>query len=340
MPPVTIKDVAAQAGVSYQTVSRVINNKPEVAAETRQKVLQVIKELDYQPNVLAGSLRRRETLTIALIIPDTFNPFFAEVAKGVEETGFQFGYSLVLCHSDYDAQKELRYVHVLRSKRVDGVILIPSSPASEALQVLLKHKIPVVLADRKPMDMASEVDTVTADNTQGARAATEHLIRLGHRRIAFIARPFPMTHSAGRLHGYRLALEQHGLPFVEEMVVHGGFRYPAGEEAMQHLLSLKPPITAVLAYNDIMAIGALKAISDRGLSVPRDISVVGFDDIPPAAYTDPPLTTVAMPKVEMGRIAAQRLMQMVDSGPGAEKKDIVLETHLVVRGSTAPPPSL
>ncbi len=294
-----------------------------------------MEELDYHPNIMAGSLRRKSTSTIGLIVPDNSNPFFAEVAKGIEETGFKFGYSVMLCNSAYDFEREVAHINVLRSKRVDGLIIIPLTTEAQSINRLIDSKVPVIVVDRKVPSV--KADAIMVDNFRGSYEATEYLINLGHTRIGYIMRPSDLPHSIDRVKGYETALEAHGIKPGEELIVRGGFRYEDGDRAVQGLLTLDPPVTAIVAFNDIIALGAIRAIWDKGLKVPQDISVVGFDDIPQASFTAPRLTTVSVPKYEMGEMATNLLLERINGTGPPERKEIVLETRLIIRETTCSP---
>lgn len=328
----TMKDVAKRAGVSVATVSHVINETRFVSEELKQRVLQAIEELDYQPDAVARSLRRKETRTIGLIVPDNSNSFFAEVARGIEDVGFEQGYSVILCNSDWNLEKELTYLDTLMAKRVDGIVFIAATTQVEHVKSLVENGTPVVVAERKMPEI--EVDSVLVDNFQGGYEATKHLLDLGHRRIGCISGPWDLTPSAERVAGYKLALNRHELQADEDLIVRGDYLFESGEMAVRRFLELSAPPTAIFACNDLMAIGAMKAILEQGLRVPEDISIVGFDDIALASYLNPPLTTIAQPKYELGRMAAQLVIQRITSSGSREKREIVLESRLVVRGST------
>ena len=331
----TIKDVARLAGVSTTTVSHVINETRYVSDELRARVLAAMGELNYRPNVLARGLRRGETKTIGLIVPDNSNPFFAEVARIVEDIGFENDHSVILCNSDGNLDKEAAYINVLIAKQVDGVIFIAAGSTYEHLHELTKLGIPVVVADRAiPQALA---DVVLVNNEQGGYDATHHLISLGHRRTACITGPSDLTPSADRIHGYKRALREAGIPIEQTLIVPGDFRYQGGETAMEQLLRLDEPPSAVFACNDVMAIGALRAIRNAGLQVPSDVSIVGFDDIPLASAVSPALTTVAQPIVELATLAAQLLMSRIRNRQGDEPgQRAVLDTKLIIRDSCAP----
>jgi LacI family transcriptional regulator len=322
--------------VSVATVSHVVNETRPVSDELRQRVLAAMEVLDYQPNALARSLRRRRTSTLGLIIPDTSNPYFAEVARGIEQTAFERDYTVILCHSDYCPERELQYVDVLRAERAAGAIWIPATESCEAAERLVEYGVPLVVLDRKTPDV--DCPSVLADNFRGGYVATDHLISLGHRRIGCIARPVGLSHSQDRILGYQAALRDYGLSIDEALIAKGGFRLENGREATFHLLDLEPPPTAIFAYNDIMAIGALRAAHERGLRVPYDFSVVGFDDIPQAAFTCPALTTVSQPKLDMGRRGAELLLDLIDGEVPPVEVDVPLKVGLVVRESTGPAP--
>ncbi len=331
---VTRDEVARAAGVSPATVSYVVNNGPRpVAAETRTRVRETIKRLGYRPNAVAQSLRRRRTSMIGLILPDTHNPYFSEVARGIESVTFERGYTVVLCHSGYDVEHELKYVEVLHSERAAGVIWIPATDNHEPGERLVDFGVPLVILDRVVPGI--QAPSVVADNFRGGYLATEHLIGLGHRRIGCIGRPLDLSHSRERFRGYCAALKDHEIPQDETLLVRGGLRLEDGRVAALRLLNLTSPPTAIFAYNDIMAIGALRAAFERGLKVPRDLSIVGFDNIPQAAYTCPALTTVRQLKLDMGRQGAELLLDLVENKALPESRTPV-DVKLVVRESTGP----
>lgn len=331
---VTIKDVARLAGVSTTTVSHVINDTRHVSDELRTRVLAAMEELNYHPNVLARSLRRGETRTIGLVVPDNSNPFFAEVARIVEDVGFENGYSVILCNSDGSLEKEAAYISVLIAKQVDGVIFIAAGSKHEHLHELTAQGIPVVVADRDiPQTLA---DVVLVDNEKGGYGATRYLLSLGHRRIACIAGPSDLTPSADRVRGYRRAQEEAGISIEEGWIVPGDFRYQGGEAAAAKLLRLGEPPSAIFACNDVMAIGALRTLRNAGLQVPGDVSIIGFDDIPLASAVSPALTTVAQPIAELATLAAQCLISRIQNDREDEPRQrSVLETRLIVRDSCA-----
>ena len=276
---------------------------------------------------------RQKTRTIGLIVPDNVNPFFAELARGIENHGFDAGYSVVLCNSDQSAEKEVAYLDTLISKRVDGVIYMTSDVAEERLAPLRTQMIPVVTFDRD----YSGVHTVMLENYQGGYTATQHLIELGHRRIACLAGTHSPSRSQDRITGYRDALEANGLVSDPELVLIGDWSFASGKQSAMRLMQRAEPPTAIFACNDIMAIGVLSGLHALGLAVPADVSVVGYDDISASAYVVPALTTMATPIRELGVMMCQMLVDYIDGALDGMVMRRSLPVKLVVRESTAPP---
>ena len=330
----TMKDVAELAGVSITTVSHVINETRFVSDELRARVLEAMEQLHYRPNILARSLRLGETRTIGLIVPDNANPFFAQIARAVEDAGFEAGYSVILCNCDGKLQKELAYANVLSAKQVDGIIFMATGGESEIVDLLREIGIPLVMADRR-VDNA-DVDMVLVDNFRGGYEATKYLLSLGHRRIGCITGSSDATPSAERVEGYKRGLKEAGVPVDESLIVRGDFQYWGGEEAINRLLALEEAPTAVFACNDLMAIGVMSALRKRGLRVPGDVSVIGFDDILEACVTVPALTTVAQPINQIGRMATEMLVERIASKESRATRTIVLDVALVERESCGP----
>ncbi|MDW8101168.1 MAG: LacI family DNA-binding transcriptional regulator [Anaerolineae bacterium] len=328
----TIYDVARAAGVSISTVSHVLNGTRYVSEETRARVLQAIEKLNYRPSFLARAMVRQETRTIGLIVPDNVNPFFAELARGIEDYGFEAGYNVILCNSDRNTSKEQAYLDMLISKRVDGVIYMTADVNRERLQPLLDHKIPVVTFDRD----YEGIDAVLLDNLYGGYEATRHLIELGHHRIACISGPDPMTRSGDRIRGYQKALLEAGLSPDPALVVTGNWTYQSGREAAHLLFELPSPPTAIFACNDTMAIGAISYLRERGLAVPQEVSIVGFDNISLSAFTCPPLTTMVTPILELGQRLCQMLLDRINGKLSPMPQRFVIRGELLIRGSTAP----
>ena len=332
---VTRDDVARQAGVSPSTVSYVINNGPRsVSDSTKEKVQKAIDDLGYRPNAVARNLRRQRTSSLGLIIPDIINPYFAQVAQGIEAVAFERDFTVVFCHTKYSLDQELKYLDHLYDERAAGVLWVPATGEFEPAQRLLDYGLPVVLMDRVLEGI--HIPAVVADNYRGGYIATEHLLSLGHRRIGCIARPVRLSHSRERVQGYQAALTDAGIEFDERLVAAGGFRLENGYEAIQYLLDLDDPPTAVFTYNDIMAIGAIRALKERGFDVPRDFSVVGYDDIPDAAYTCPALTTVRQAKYEMGAKGIELLIKIMDGEDVDPRTEERVDVELIVRETTGP----
>ena len=327
----TIYDVAAHAKVSASTVSHVINGTRFVSEETKVRVLEAIEALGYRPNTIARSLRRRETSTFGLIVPDNSNPFFATLARAIEQAGFAEGYNLILCNSDYSDAKEATYIDVLLSKQVDGLILSSSRDHPQVLDAVLDSHLPVVLTDRISDDLS--VDQVLCDNEQGGYLAGRYLLRLGHRRAGCIAPPTEVMPSAGnRLIGFQRAFTEAGVELPPAAVIHADFRYTGGEAAMRELLKRDLGLTAVFATNDLMAAGAVNALRRANLQVPDDISVIGFDNSLQAIMMYPSITTIAQPIAELGQMSVSLLLERIKN-PTAPPSRVLLPTTLIERES-------
>lgn len=331
---VTIQDIARAAGVSNQTVSRVLNRKPDVSAETRERIESVIKDLGYRPSDLARGLRNKSTRTIGLVVPDSANPFFAEIAKGVENGGFAAGYSVILCNSAQDKARELEHLELLRAKGIDGIIFIATTTEIDHIGPLVESGIPVALFYREAPGL--DVDTFAIDNRRAGYLATRHLIDLGHRHIACILPRSDATPSGQRVEGFRAALKEVGVTPSPRLMVRGDNLIESGARAALDLLDSGEPFSAIFASNDAMAIGALRALRDRGLRVPDDVSLVGVDDILLASFVDPPLTTVAQDKQEAGERAVASLIDRIEGRFTGGRRETLLDTQLIVRRSTAP----
>lgn len=332
---VTRKEVAERAGVSVAVVSYVVNNGPRpVSPETQARVKKAIKELGYYPNELARSLSRKQTATIGLIIPSLINPVYAEIANSLESVCAAEGYMVMLCGTGRDPDKEKRLAQTLRAKQVDGVVVIPSQAPQVVVTPLQQAHIPMVVLEH---DLPN-THCIAIDDLQGGRLATQHLLSLGHCRIGMIKREPTSALSSLRFVGYREMLEKAGIPFDPDLVIESKAGQVAGYNAMQKLLALPNPPTAVFTHNDVLAVGAMRAIHDAGLTVPYDISVVGYDDTISSSYLNPPLTTVKFPVAEMGRRAGQIILELVQKEGSLPAQTVMLPVKLIVRASTAPPP--
>jgi LacI family transcriptional regulator len=332
----TMNDVARVADVSIATVSHVINGTRFVSAERAERVHAAMHQLGYTPDATARSLRVGRTDTLGLVIPDNSNPFFAALARWIEEAGFDAGYTTILANSNERPDREHRYVSTLVSKRVDGLILAPSRGDHGTLARLLQNAgIPVVVVDR---DAALPgADAVLYDNEGGSYDATNHLIELGHVSIGCVAGPADATSATERAHGFRRAMADAGLPAGDDSIVEGDFHFEGGREATTRLLATGEKFTALFAANDLMAAGAIRELADRGISVPRDFSVVGFDDAPLAEMISPALTTVRQPLQAMATTAVAQLLSRISVSDGLPPTRQVLPTTLVVRETTGPP---
>jgi DNA-binding LacI/PurR family transcriptional regulator len=329
----TIYDVAKEAGVSIATVSKVINETGRISSKTRKHVTEVMKHLDYQPSLVASALTKKRTNTIGLLIPDLGNLFFAEVARSIEDRAHEKGYNVVICSTDNDAGKEEKYLAWLRQKRVDGIILATGMQSDKSVKSLLDLKLPVALVARESPRLA--VDTVRVDDYLGGYLAASHLTELGHTRIAVIAENMQVSSSWERVEGYKKALEEAGLPYEEALIKVSTFDIEGGKAAARQLLELGDPPTAIFACNDLLAIGVIQVSRERGLSVPEQLSVVGFDNTLIATLTEPPLTTISQPIPDLGKRVVDVIMQEI-AGENQAKQRVVLVPELIRRGTTAP----
>ena len=331
----TINDVAKKAGVSITTVSHVINETRFVSEELRNKVNQAIIEVGYFPNQLARGLRSGVTATVGLMIPDNSNPFFAEISKIIETVGFENGYSVILCNSSGNTEKEAAYIDTLLSHQIDGIVLISVNSTVEHLEKIKQHNIPFVLVDRDIPHY--DGDTVLVNNEMGGYHATKYLLELGHRKIACIEGSSNLNPSSDRARGYIRALQLEGIPVREEYMATGNFDYQSGEQAFEKIWSLEDKPTAIFACNDMMAIGVLKKAKSMGVHIPEDVSLVGFDNISFASAVSPALTTVSQPIEELSKKAISILINKIQNRENREPfKRIVLNTKLVIRESCLP----
>lgn len=332
--PVTRKQVAEYASVSEATVSYVVNNGPRpVAPETRERVLEAIRVLGYYPSDVARSLRAQRTFSIGLVIPNTVNPFYGELAQVIENSSYARGYTLMLCNSSMSETRERDYVAALRSKRVAGVIMIPTSAATQSPEQLRDANIPAVILEY----VIDGFDSIVVDEFNGGLLLTHHLLELGHRSIGFLTQADDSSSSKGRLEGFHAAHAQAGWSADARLIKHIEQDIDASERAAFELLDQPNCPTAILVHNDTLALGALSAIRKHGLRTPEDISVAGYDDIIESAYFSPPLTTIAYPKRQMAEEAVSLLFNRIQQKQPSEPQTHVLPVTLVKRESTAPP---
>jgi LacI family transcriptional regulator len=329
---VTIQDVAARAGVSAMTVSRVLNQPARVAPATRERVEQAIRELGFVPNALARGLLRGRTHTVALLVSDIGNPFFTQIVRGAEDVAQRNGYIVILANSDESPEKERQYVQTLLSRQIDGLLVAPVGNASRPLlDMLIRHHKPFVLIDRTIDGV--QADTVVGDSVGGARMLTEHLIGLGHRRIALINGSAEVSTARERRRGYVEGLRLHGIEAHPELIAEGNFKREGGRRAAKQLLALPPDErpTAILADNNFHAIGAIEVLRDAGVVVPDDMALVCFDDTELVSAIQPFLTVVSQPARTFGTIGMQFLLERLDGGETQPPRKVVLPPELTVR---------
>jgi DNA-binding LacI/PurR family transcriptional regulator len=329
----SIKDIARMARVSHSTVSRALRESPLVNPETAEKIRRIAAENGFRASAVARSLATRRTNTIGVVVTSIADPFVAEVVNGIEEEALAHNYSVFLANCHADSERELKVVHSFEDRRVDGIVVTASRVGALYASLLGQMRIPIVLVNNQHPTRYAH--SVLIENFEASRRAVGYLIQLGHRRIAYIGDRLGYGSDSERFSGYRAALDEAGIPFQPKLVVHGDGKAEGGGPAIDTLLAGTDLPTAVFCYNDMTAIGALKRIRARGLRVPDDISLVGFDDLPLALYMEPPLTTVRQPKHEMGRLAMKALLKML-AGLEAEQ-NVMVSGELIVRESTAPP---
>jgi DNA-binding LacI/PurR family transcriptional regulator len=328
----SLKEVAREAGVSTATVSRVLNGFQNVREDTRSRVERAIRELDYQPNRVARRLRAREVSSklLGLIVPDIQNPFYVDVVRGIEDRALADQYAVLMCNFAQDEKRERLYVDIMRSESVDGLIVAPAHQRDPKVIELVREGLPIVCVDRGLEGV--EVDVVVVDNRQGAFDAVDHLARLGHRRIAYVAGLPRIPSTMERLAGYEEALAAHGIDKDETLVRFGDSKHESGRLLTGELLDLPNPPTALFTGNNLITLGALETIHRGGLRIPEDVAIVGFDDMYWSISLNPPLTAVSQPGYEIGRRAADLLLQRI-ADPTRPRVKLVLKTSLVVRRS-------
>ena len=328
-------DVARLAGVSQATVSQVLNNPTANAfpEETRRRIFHAMEIVGYEPNVLARSLRIGETHMLGVIFPDSANPFFAEVGRHIENMAFDQGYSVILCNTEGNLERERYYADLLSRKQVDGIIFVAGGNQADCLYLLLERNMPVVVVDRDLPDCA--VDAVLLDNFYGGSLAAQYLFDLGHRRVGCITGPSNVNPSAERVAGFRSILGEHGLAIEEGWIKQGDFQLESGWRRAHEILGAPDRPSAIFACNDLIAVGVLRAAAELKLRVPGDLSLVGFDNIELASYTAPPLTTIAQPTIEIGTKSVTMLIERIKNREREPRREL-LASSLVVRSSTAP----
>lgn len=334
MNPTSIKDIAKAAGVSSSTVSRALQGSPLISKATAERIRRIANKAGYLPSAVGRSLVTRKTNTIGVVVTTISDPMMADVVSGIETAANESGYSVFLAHSYAKAEREMQVVQSFLERRVDGVLVLASRVGAQYKALFAHIQVPLILINNQypePFEYSVGIDNVPA-----SRAITQYLIRLGHRRIAYIGDRLGRETDVERFNGYRQALKSAGIPPHQELVAAGDGRIEAGVEAMRQLLDLPSPPTAVVCYNDMTAIGALRAARTRSIPVPAEISLTGFDDLFISTDTNPPLTTIRQPKRRMGQLAIAMLMKIL-AGEECERH-IKVQGELIVRESAAPPP--
>lgn len=330
---ITIKDIAKMAGVSTATVSKVVNQKDKNISEaTRQKVLKLIEEYNYVPNRVASSMVTKKTNSIGLVIPDIANPFFPEIARGVEDLANKHGYHVILCNTDNDLKKEVAYIEMLQEKMVDGIILTAASIRTGDTLDLSKIHVPVITVDRE-IEESKIKGKIVVDNKSGAYDAVTYMLNKGYRKILHLAGPFTSGPSMERYQGYKEAHEVFGLELDKNLLLEGFYTAEWGYEGVQEVLNRGVVFDSVFCANDLIALGVIKALREKGVKIPEDIGIVGFDDIYMTTLIEPQLTTVHQPNYQMGYKAAQMLVDIIEENI-VEQKEEILKTKLIIRESS------
>lgn len=336
MMAASIKDVAKEAGVSIATVSRVLNDVDVVNEETKKKVMNAIKKLDYRPNIVARSLKTQKTRTIGIVIPDISSQFYPEIVRGAEDVSNIYNYNVILCNTDLDIEKEKEYLRVLREKMVDGIIYMSSSLAPEIISLLENLKLPTVLVETSEKEGTEGTETefcsVTIDNEKAAYEAVDYLIKKGNKNIAFIGvNPKIANASAIRFNGYKKALEENGIKFNEDLVQFGGLKAIDGSDGISAILK-KTKFDAVFCAGDEIAMGAINTLREDNIKVPEDVDVIGFDNIYTSSIFYPKLTTIEQPTYDMGSVGMRMLIKIINKKE-LEQKKYVLPYTLIERDS-------
>ncbi len=332
MSHITLKDIAREAGVSTTTVSRALNNKNDISISTKQRILKLAKEMGYTPNAIARGLKIKQTQTVGVAIADISDPFFAPIVKGIEKAAHQEGYHIILCDTDEDYKKEEEALRTLIEKRVDGLLVTPAQTDYKDITELKRRKIPFVLLGRHFNFELFETDYVATDDIEGAFSATTYLIKKGHKRILFINGPDYVSSAKERLAGYKRALLEAGIGIDQSLIRKGGIKMEDGYKIMKEELKKSLNFTAVFAYSDFVALGVIKALKEAHLKIPRDIAVVGYDDIEVAAFLEVPLTTVRIPKYELG-VEGFKLLKRKIANEISSPQKVILPTELIIRKS-------
>ena len=328
MKYITLKMVAERAEVSVNTASRAINNKPDINEETKKRVLRIAKELGYIRNAAAVALRTKKTRTIGVVIADNSNPFYAEVLNGIEVAAREKNYHIILANTQRDYKKEEEAINLLLAKRVDGLLIAPVQDRDDDIRKLIKTNLPFVIVGRDFENI--EIDVVYNDEIKGGFLATEYLIKKGHKRIALIDGFLYKSPAKGRLEGYKKALNEYGIPLDDSLISVGDINLEDGYERTRQMLGKNLNFTAIFAYNDMMAFGAMQAIKEKGLRIPEDIGLVGYDDISFSSLMDPALTTIRLNKQELGIESVKLLLSRINGNRKIAQK-IMLDVDIIAR---------
>ena len=329
---ISLKEVAEKAGVSIATVSRVINNSPSVNLQTRTRIQKIIKELNYSPNRVAKRLRNRNTSSklLGVLIPDIQNPFYVDVLRGIEDVAYLHQYALIVCNFSQDEEKERMYLDLMKSESIDGLISAPTHERDPYVEDMARSGLPMVCVDRDLADI--DVDSVLVDNRKGAFLAVDHLAKNGYKRIAYISGIPKLPSSRDRELGYKDALLENKLRVDDKLIKHGDSRHESGVKLCAELLELEQPPDAIFAGNNLITLGALETIHMRGLRIPGDIAIIGFDDMQWAISLNPPLSAVRQPAYNIGKCAAEQLISRIDN-PERPTSQMILKTELMIRNS-------
>ncbi len=330
---ISIKDIARLAGVSHSTVSRALNNSPLIPARTAQKIQRIAAEKGYSASAVARSLVTKRTQAIGVVVTSIADPFNGEIVAGIEEAAHEAGYSVILATSQADPKQEMTVVRSFRERRVDGILVASSRLGAHYVPLLSELEIPIVLLNNQ--HPSKFVHSVTIDNLDGGFQATQHLIELGHRRIAYIGDQFGLQSDTERFKGFKKAIATAGIRIKQDYIVHGNGKFDGGREQAKNLLALSAPPTAVFCYNDMTALGAMEQAAARGFLIGHDFSIVGFDDLFFTGLLRPPLTTIRQPKEELGERATRLLLALLKNQKAP--RTAIVKGELVVRGSTGKP---
>lgn len=328
---ITMKDIAAKLGVSESTVSRAINNKPGVGEDTKQKILNLARRYNYQPNLLARNLARQESNMIGLILPDISSLFYSEVTRAIQDIATKHGYQVMICNTDSDEKRESAYIEWLQGNKIAGIIFLGNGLANNKIINLGLSGYPIVLANRLVEEVM--LPSVIIDNNTGAFEATKHLLERGHKRIALINGPKDNLTAQNRFRGYREALKEYNLDYDPKLIINKDWSRECGYQGFLELLNLEEPPTAIFAANDLISVGVIEAIKMGGYLIPEEIAVVGFEDTIVTSIIEPPLTTVAQPMYELGSNSAKKLFSLIEDEDIEENIEI-LTSKLIVRKST------